>query len=289
MRQSSTHASGVQNSVNSSLSDFSGRNEVILRWDPHGKFIRFNDGNEIVDHLMINYSKAKRWFDNHCGGFDSILESHQTLTITGTESDEKTTARPRWEVVDFLGEIDRFVRYIPDWCWTYDTMSDEKLEGAIDSYVERVKWFYEQKECEGLDHVEFIPLAKGLGGRHYAQAVDQYDVLGVNRIGMYGVQTPSITKFVQRVEQAIQVFDPDGILVIGKQSPQDVSRLPKRVDGTAGFWNWKEACGLTADGYSIEDLETWYNNIQRIQRHGGESIQTSLNISRAEVRSDGWR
>jgi len=287
-RQSLADASGVQDSVDSSLTDFRQRNEVILRWDPHGKFLRFNEGNQIVQHLMVNYSKAKRYFENHDGEFDEILEPHQTLTITGTEDDEDTVDRPRWDAIDFLAGIDCEFRYVLDWGWVYPNMPSSNQQDIIDRYVDRVKWFYEKKEELGLDHVELIPLGKGLHREHYLRAVEVYEQLGVERIGMYGVQTPSLKKFIWRTEQAIDVFDPEGVLVIGKQSPNEVAQLPDRVDGVAGFWAWKQACNLTAGGYSSEGLATWYYNTKEKLRNGRTNRQIGLNAGlHGEVRTDG--
>lgn len=287
-RQSSTEAGGAQKSIDRSLSEFRERNEILFRWNPHGKFLRFNDGNQLVQHLMVNYSEAKQYFQNQDGGFDEILEPHQTLTITGTEQDEDTVTRPRWDVIDFFADIDREVRYVVDWGWVYPKMPFENQQAIIDRYVDRVKWFYEKKAELGLDHVELIPLGKGLHRDHYLRAVEVYDQLGVERIGMYGVQTPSLKTFVWRTEQAIEVFDPEGVLVIGKQSPDDVAQLPDRVDGVAGLRNWKQACNLTADGYSSEGLATWYYNIKEKLRNGRTNRQIGLNtVSHREVKTDG--
>jgi hypothetical protein len=287
--KSSVDASGVQNLVDSSLSEFRRPNEVILRWDPHGKFIQFSKGNRLAQHLMVNYSKAKRAFENRGDGFDSILEPYQTLTITGTENDGDALERGRYEVLDFLADIDRMVRYVPDYGWAYPTMPDDNLRDIVDRYVDRVGWFYEEKNAMGLDHVEFIPLGKGLNQEHYLQAVETYQKFGVDRIAMYGVQTPSLKRFVRRVDQATEVFDPNGILVIGKQSPSDVRRLPGRVNGTAGFWNWKQACNLTADGYSSEDFVTWYYKTKEALQDGRTDRQIGLDSSyETEVRTDGW-
>lgn len=273
-----------QQTLDNALASTESRNEVILRWDPHGKFLRFNDGNQLVEHLMVNYSKAKRAHENRDGGLNGILEPHQTLTIAGTEDDEKTLARGRYDVVDFLADIDREVRYVPDYGWTYSGMRPDDLYNIVDTYVDRVEWLYEEAAAMGLDHVEFIPLAKGLNTEHYRWAAETYQQLGVDRIAMYGVQTRSMPTFVRRVEQAANVFDPTGILVIGKQSPNDVADLPALVDGVAGLWNWKEACNLTADGYSSEYFTTWFYNVKDALRTGHTTAQTGLPT---EVRTDG--
>lgn len=289
-RNPSTSTSGAQTRADASLSRYRPRNEVILRWDPHGKFIRFNEGNKLVQHLMVNYSKAKRTHENRDGGIGSLLQPHQTLTITGTESDEKTSNRSRYEVFDFLAELGVNVRYVPDYGWTYSNMPDGDLELMVDCYIDRVNWLYEQINEEELDHIELIPLAKGLHRDHYQRAVEIYEKHDIDRIAMYGVQTPNIKKFVRRVEQAINVIDPEGVLVIGKQSPEDVRRLPDRVDGTAGFWNWKTACNLTKDGYSSEALEQWHHKISRATRNGRTTQQIDLQTaSKQEVESNGRR
>lgn len=237
---------------------------------------------------MVNYSKAKQAFENRDGGFDEILESHQTLTITGTEADKETVDRPRWEAIDFFADINRDFRYVLDWGWVYPNMPRSNQQGIIDRYVDRVEWFYSKKEELGLNHVELIPLGKGLHKEHYLRAAETYDQLGVERIGMYGVQTPSLKKFIWRTEQAIDVFDPGGVLVIGKQSPNEVAQLPDRVDGVAGFWNWKDACNLTADGYSPEGLATWYYNLKEKLRTGRTNRQIGLSADfHREVRTDG--
>lgn len=237
---------------------------------------------------MVNYSEAKRYFENRDGEFDEILEPHQTLTITGTEDDEDTVDRPRWDAIDFFTDIDRKFRYVLDWGWVYPNMPSSNQQDIIDRYVDRVKWFYEKTEELGLNHVKLIPLGKGLHREHHLRAAEVYEQLGVERIGMYGVQTPSLKKFIWRTEQAIDVFDPEGVLVIGKQSPDEVAQLPDRVDGVAGLRNWKQACNLTADGYSSEGLARWYYNIKEKLRNGRTNRQIGLNAGlHGEVRTDG--
>jgi len=288
-RQSSTYASGVQNSVDSSLSDYSGRNEVILRWDPHGKFIRFNEDNQLVKHLMLNYSKAKRAFENRSGRFDNLLEPHQTLTITGTENDLKNLNRSRWSVIEFFENIEREFRYVIDWSWVYKKkMSPAERRESIGDYTQRVEWFYEKREEIGLSHVEFIPLAKGLHEEHFSELQDTFERLNIDRFAIYGTQTRSLSRLVNRVDQAIDVLDPSGVLVIGRQAPEDVAEFPDTVDGVAGYWNWKETCNLTAEGYSSEDFVRWFNKVKsalRTERTGRQVGLTSA--SRKEVKSDG--
>jgi len=288
-RQTSATPSDVQNSVESSLSDYIGRNEVILRWDPHGKFIQFNDGNRLVSHLMVNYSKAKTAFENRTGRFDALLEPHQTLTITGTESDLDTLERPVWDVLDFFEEIEREFRYVPDWSWIYDkNMSPTERRESLDDYTTRLDELYEGAEIIGLDHVEFIPLAKGLHDGHFAELVETFERWEVDRFAIYGTQTRSLDSLVNRVDQAIDVLDPEGVLVIGRQAPEDVAEFPDLVDGVAGYWNWKEACNLTADGYSSEDFATWFHKVKNALRTERTGRQIGLNsATQKEVRSDG--
>lgn len=290
-RKSSRDASDGQNLVDGSLTNFSHRNEVILRWDPHGKFLRFNQGNQLVHHLMVNYSKGKRAFKNRSGRFDALLEPHQTLTITGTEDDLDTLERPVWGVLDFFEEIEREFRYVPDWSWVYNKkMTPAERRESLDDYTTRIDELYEGAETLGLDHVEFIPLAKGLHDGHFAELVETFDRWDVDRIAIYGSQTRKLQRLVNRIDQAIDVLDPEGVLVIGRQAPEDVEDLPDRVDGVAGYWNWKEACNLTADGYSSEDFTTWFQKVKNALRTERTGRQIGLNsVRREEVRSDGGR
>jgi len=281
--------SGVQNSVDCDLTEWTGRNEVILRWDPHGKFIRFNEGNQLVKHLMVNYSKAKRVFENRSGRFDSLIEPHQTLTITGTENDLKNLNRSRWSVIEFFEDIECEFRYVIDWSWVYKKkMSLAERRESIKDYTQRVEWFYEKAEELGLNHVEFIPLAKGLHEGHFAEQKEMFERLGIRRFAIYGTQTRSLSRLVNRVDQAIGVLNPEGVLVIGRQAPEDVAEFPELVDGVAGYWNWKESCNLTADGYSSEDFAKWFNKVKTALRTERTGRQIGLSSAiRKEVRSDG--
>jgi hypothetical protein len=83
------------------------------------------------------------------------------------------------------------------------------------------------------------------------------------------------------------VPDLEGLLVIGRQALEDVAQFPDLVDGVAGFWNWKEACNLTADGYSSEDFATWFHKVKNALRTERTGRQIGLNSATREVRSDG--
>jgi hypothetical protein len=239
---------------------------------------------------MANYSKARRAFHTREGGFGEILEPHQTLTITGTEADAKTVARSRWDPIRLFQEMTRPCRYIIDWGWVYSGMPADNQREMIDEYVDRVEWLYQKRAELGLDHVEFFPLAKGLRRSHYEQAAETYDQLGIDRVGFYAAQTRSLEKIIRRIEQVIEVLDPEGILVIGRQAPDDVAALPQRVDGVAGFWSWKQACNLTADGYSSEDFVQWFRQVKQALKSDRPHRQTSLGMrTDTEVTSDGRR
>jgi len=289
--RSSTDASGVQTLVDSSLTNYTQRNEVILRWDPHGKFIRFNEGNHLVKHLMVNYSKAKTAFRNRSGQFHSLIEPHQTLTITGTEADLVTLERPVWDVLDLFEEIEHGFRYIPDWSWVYNKkMTSVGRRESLKDYTNRIDELYERAESIGLDHVEFIPLAKGLHDGHFAELVETFDRWDLNRIAIYGSQTRSLSRLVTRIDQAIDMLNPEGVLVIGRQAPVEVAEFPDLVDGVAGYWNWKETCNLTASGYSSEEFVTWFQKVKNALRTERTTRQIGLTSAISEgVRTDGGR
>lgn len=240
---------------------------------------------------MVNYSKAKTAFKNRSGRFDALLESHQTLTITGTEADLDTLERPVWDVLDFFKEIERELRYIPDWSWVYNKkMTSIERRESLSDYTTRIDELYEGAETIGLDHVEFIPLAKGLHDGHFAELVETFDRWEVSRIAIYGSQTRSLSRLITRIDQAIDVLDPEGVLVIGRQAPEDVAKFPDLVDGVAGYWNWKEACNLTADGYSAEDFTSWFHKVKNAVQTERTTRQIGLNSATSEgVRTDGGR
>lgn len=86
------------------------------------------------------------------------------------------------------------------------------------------------------------------------------------------------------------MLDPEGILVIGRQAPEDVAEFPDLVDGVAGYWNWKETCNLTADGYSSEDFASWFHKVKNALRTERTTRQIGLNSATSEeVRTDGGR
>jgi len=278
-----------RSSPNGSLSEYEQRAEVIFRIDPHGKFLRFNKDNHVVSHLMVNFSRAMAVYENRPDTFREFVQPHQTLTLTGTEKDILTLSRPRQKVLDFIEELALSVRYVPDWGWIYEEGMDwQEQEEMVDLYVSRVEWLFHQRDRLNIGNVEFIPLAKGLHRAHYELAADTYDQLGVDRIAVYVGQTRSLNKIIRRVEQAIEVFDPSGVLVIGRQAPNEVADLPQRVDGVAGLRNWKSACNLTADGYSSEALITWYNKVKNALQGGQAHRQIGLDFATAgRVSTDG--
>jgi hypothetical protein len=191
-------------------------------------------------------------------------------------------------VLDFFEEIEREFRYIPDWSWIYnENMSPTEHRESLDDYTTRLDELYEGAETIGLDHVEFIPLAKGLHDGHFAELVETFERWDVDRFAIYGTQTRSLDRLVNRVDQAIDVLNPEGVLVIGRQAPEDVAEFPDLVDGVAGFWNWKKACNLTADGYSSEDFATWFHKVKNALRTERTGRQIGLNSATQEVRSDG--
>lgn len=277
----------VQLTLDGSVSGDTDRADVVYRIEPHGRYLRCIQ-DRTIQHVMVNLSDAVRVVENR-GGFDQILGPDHTLTITGTEDDEVVLNRSRYDVVDFYAQIDRPVQVIPDWAWAYEGTDATLLEKGIDRYWGRFEWLYtEAQKRDDLDHVEFRPLAKGLGADHYKRAVETYDRLGINKIAIYGAQTPSLKKLTARTEQAVSVFDPESLMVIGRAAPQDVVQFPKQVDAVAGLRNWKKACNLTADGYSQSDLTMWHLKVKKALLTGSTDLQTGLGEHfPQEVKTDG--
>lgn len=263
------------------------RTEVIFRIEPHGKYLRCVHENQITEQVMINYTPARGVIDNR-GGFKNILEPYQTLTISGTEKDELTLNRSRYDVIDLFIDSDRSFRYVPDWSWVYGT-SSAALD-AVDRYVGRVEWLYEEAESLGLlDKVEFIPLVKGVNPSHFERAIETYQQLGINRVAVYVAQTRSFPEIKTRVGQVISTNDPEGVLVIGRGAPHEISQLPDRVDGIASLRNWKKEANLTASGYSPEKLRMWKYKNEIALASGSTDVQTGLNsfYSETGVKIDG--
>ena len=251
------------------------RPEVIFRIEPHGKYLRCIHENRITEQVMINYTPARGVIDNR-GGFENILEPYQTLTISGTEKDELTLKRSRYNVIDLFIDSDRSFRYVPDWSWVYGTSS--AALNAVDRYVERVEWLYEEAESLGLlNKVEFIPLVKGINPSHFERAIETYQQLGIERVAVYVAQTRSFPEIRTRIGQVISTNDPKGVLVIGRGAPREVSQLPDRVDGIASLRNWKKKASLTASGYSTDKLKMWKYNNEKALTSGSTDVQTGLN------------
>lgn len=246
------------------------RHEVYLRVElSDRRYENVLDGNQLITHVMVSQSDARRVVDNR-GGFGGILEDHHQLTVVGCEKDEIVIERGRYDDLDLMMDIEREFQFVPEFIWLYGTMDDSKQEAAINGYTERFEWLYNQKEDHGLNHVTLTPLAKGLNREHFKQYRDLYNRLGINRYAIYGVQTPSTKELAERIDISTSVLDPDGVLVIGRGSPNDIRKLPSRVDGVAGLRYWKKECNLTADGYSSERLAMWFDKVKRALRKENE-------------------
>lgn len=246
--------------------------------------------NKMVTFVMINLSAAIHLVKNH-GDFSQFLEDHHQLIITATEDDEDII-RNRYQVLTFLQNLSRFVYFIPDHIWVYEKkkMKEWQQRAAIESYLERVEWYYERIQEHDLD-VKLIPLAKGWLPWHFKLHIETFQRLNIRRYAFYGVQYVgddagnAICELVRDVHTSISILNPEEVLLIGRHAPADLQRFRPEVVAAAGLRHWKDRCDLTAAGYSSTGLAIWFHEAKDALRNNRGL--TKLMDYNTEVTADG--
>lgn len=136
-------------------------------------------------------------------------------------------------------------------------------------------------EAVRSQHVELIPLVKGILPRERARCYRCFDELGFDRIGYYCAQYflsgNQGEELVADIRQIAQENQPTGMLLIGLQSRSYLSRLPPEVIAAAGQ-RWIAKSGLRDESLSMREAQQQYREWSRQVEESLSGGQTRLGM-----------
>jgi hypothetical protein len=208
---------------------------IIPRIQPqqaHEKFIQDNPG---LDTVMLQIDAADRILSR--GEIASTYFDSSTSVITTSTIHDDKLAELKWRREEGIVRALRPDYHIPTDYWVYGNMDKEARIENIEELVEGTRWMTQQLADT---KTTIIPLVKGFTPEERAICYQAFDDLNVDYCAFYGSQYfggdmgNGINALNRDLRDITSEFPLDGILLIGLQSKNYLSRLPPEVVAAAG-------------------------------------------------------
>lgn len=225
--------------------------------------------------VITPLSSASRVAEQH-GHLESVLSVGQVPIVSGIAKDETTQSRDPGQVLDQLESIQPAV-YIPDRGSVYQGKHNRarQLIGVKEyrGWLERLSSGVIER---GLD-VRLLPLAKGTSREHFEELRVTFEKLGFDEFAFYGGQNcgtagNAIKALSDSLHTAIAVLEPEDVLLIGRHTPNDLSRFSSVVSA-ASVWGHN----ITDQWGSADAAHQWNETVQESEQSlKPDSTQTEI-------------
>jgi hypothetical protein len=226
--------------------------------------------------VITPLDSAVKTVEQH-GSLEAVLSVSQTPIVSGIARDEITEQRTPESVLNRL-ELVQPAIYIPDRGFVYeDEQSRATQLVGVSEYRGWLKELHRGVMERGLD-IRLLPLAKGTSREHFERLKPTFDELGFESFAFYGGQNcgtagNAITALSTSLHTAIAVLDPADVLLIGRHTPNDLSRFSSVVSA-ASVWGYN----ITDNWGSVDHADEWETTI-RDSQHSLEPDRTQTEIT----------
>ncbi|MGB9952145.1 hypothetical protein ACOZ4F_07050 [Haloarcula marismortui] len=231
--------------------------------------------DQAVDIVMISVVTARRLADQ--GKTAKSVFDEALVAVTTTIHDEDLEEWFPQREIQLIREFDPDF-YVPCDRPVYRTDSKAERREKISRYLRDIE---EIADAVRSQHVELIPLVKGILPRERARCYRCFEELGFDRIGYYCAQYflsgNRGEELISDVRQIAQENQPTGMLLIGLQSRSYLSRLPPEVIAAAGQ-RWIAQSGLRDESLSMRETQQQYQQWSRQVEESLSGGQTRLGM-----------
>ncbi|MDZ7850341.1 MAG: hypothetical protein U5K70_05865 [Halodesulfurarchaeum sp.] len=211
----------------------------VAKQELHTRFIQSNPS---LDTVMLPVTHARRYLRQ--GVTAEALTTADVIT-TSTIPDEDLSGF-NWEEERDIVQSFNPRYHIPTDYPIYADMEPENREGNLQKLMDGTEWMTAQL---ANDRPEIIPLVKGYTPNERGICYDTFASRDFDYISFYGSQYfggangRSINKLEKDVRTIISEYSPSGLLLIGPQTKNALSRFPPEVVAAAGN-RWIKETGL---------------------------------------------
>jgi hypothetical protein len=233
---------------------------------PHGPIPKFSpshsghrrlfSGHEAVPYLLTKFTRAG-WLENNPDEFDALLAPHQELIVVNVEKDKHLVGRTPDDEMERVEKL-KPAYYIPSDRWVYEgTMTDAEQLEEIDRCMDGTREVFNRIEARDDISTQVIPIAKGWKHWHFERCRRTFEDLGLSYCAFDVTQYNSINMILDDVDRLVDVIGPDGVLLIGKLSPDHLRRCPPEVVAATGVDHWRKNSQTGSGRFSRELYRSW--------------------------------
>lgn len=213
-------------------------------------------GHSDVPYLFTTFSDAV-WFENQLDALDELLSPHQELILANVEDDELLQGRTPDDEMERIKNLQP-AYYIPSDRWVYeDTMTAAEQREEIDRCLNGTREVFNRIAAHDDLSTTVIPLAKGWKRWHFERCRRTFEQIGASYCAYDVTQYRSITMLLDDVRRLIDVIAPDGILLIGRTSPNHLRQCPTEVVAATGVSHWLKNIQTPSGEFSSEKYSSW--------------------------------
>lgn len=241
---------------------------VVARAERHEKHQAFfGPSNSTANLVTYSIEDAGRDVDDGLRAADRFGADTTVITTTTIHDDDLRQLSWKREL-----EIVRSYQpdfHIPTEYSVYERMSIPKQERSIRDCLEGTEWMAHQLRDSPI---QVLVQLKGWKKWHFQLSKHTLDALNADFGVFYGTYYPSITELVEDVKRAIEVTGVSKILLLGRQSPNQLKRFPPEVVAAEGR-RW--ARKLRISGFLEANFETFKEPIEAELGSGQSTLGSS--------------
>lgn len=213
-------------------------------------------GHSDVPYLFTKFSDAV-WLENQLDSLDELLAPDQELILANVEEDEKLQGRTPDDEMRRVKTLQP-AYYIPSDRWVYeDTMTAEEQMEEIDRCMSGTREVYNRINADNDLSTTVIPLAKGWKRWHFERCRRTFEEINASYCAFDVTQYNSINMLLDDISRLIDVIGPDGVLLIGRTSPNHLRRCPPEVVAATGVSHWLANIRTSSGDFSREKYSAW--------------------------------
>ncbi|RYJ15437.1 hypothetical protein ELS19_12475 [Halogeometricum borinquense] len=177
--------------------------------------------------------------------------------------------------------------HIPTDYPVYGNMEKETRLENIKKMMDGTEWMYEQLEDS---EIKILPLVKGFSSEERAVCYETLRKLDIPYCAYYGAQYfggkmgNGINKLNEDVREVVSELDVEGMLLIGLQSRNGLSKMPPEVVAAAGQ-RWIKKSGLRESSMSVAQQQyvQWRQNVENTLGGGQATLGSFADSSEVMV------
>jgi hypothetical protein len=248
---------------------------VVARAEKYWKHERFfGPRNRAVDTVMFPLTAARSVVNQH-GNADTFFGPRTTVVTDNFVQDGILESFDKTEKREILRQFSPDY-HIPEVRSVYSHHDEAEQQRRIDTAMEETEWIASELADTPT---KILVQMKGWKRWHFKRCLSKLRTLSTDFCVFYGsgYAGPGIGNrlydLIDDSKTMIRVVDPEGVLLVGRQSPRDLRKFPPEVVAAAGK-RWIEESEQDDGLYSQEQFRTWADSVEPTLGSGQTRIGT---------------